>query len=70
MGRVDEIGNVSLGCRLQTQLTISCYRIIHEDNGVRELAVVQHLGGGENGKLQSNHQESSQSVCECEIHLQ
>lgn len=43
MGGVDEIRNISFWCRLQTQLTISCDRIVHEDNSIRELAIIQHL---------------------------
>lgn len=35
MRRVNEIGNVPLGRRLQTQLAVGGHRIVHEDYGIR-----------------------------------
>lgn len=65
---VNEIGNISFWCRLQTQLTISCNRIIHKDNGIWEFTIIQHLE--EKRKLQSNHQKAFQpKFCEWEIHV-
>jgi hypothetical protein len=40
---VDEVGDVSFGRALKAELSVGGDRVVHEDDGGRQPAVVQHL---------------------------
>ena len=41
--RVDEVGHVALGRALEAELAVGGHRVVHEDDGRGESAVVQDL---------------------------
>ncbi len=43
MRRVYEIRHVSLGSTLQAQLAVRGHGVVHKDNVIRQLAIIQHF---------------------------